>query len=139
MITDGKYAGSKGFILSTLPRSDEIHFDQILVVGVRKYPQLYVKTSYFEDVTKETFMKIFLKNLNVKHVRPTRYFFDIYKNPRTKVSQKIQDYVSLVINPSSEKKKIKKEKKIFVLFLKRVLIDQYFTNKAHWFFNKLKF
>jgi large subunit ribosomal protein L27e len=139
LIIRGRFSGSKALVISKDVKIQSKKFDNLLLVGIKKYPLNISKKMSIYKISKRCSMKIFIKVINAKHVYPTRYVVDIEKDLGKSIDEKIRDFHDI------KKKKIlnfrlnKNECNNFSAFLRNILLDKFYSGKYSWFFKKLKF
>mmetsp|Transcript_37416 Transcript_37416/g.95613 ORF Transcript_37416/g.95613 Transcript_37416/m.95613 type:complete len:151 (-) Transcript_37416:760-1212(-) len=139
LILRGRFAGSKAIILTKSSNFDKNAVQTFILAGLQKYPQMITRKMSLKKVSKKSRMKIFIKKVNINHVFPTRFFIDLNKTTDKLVNEKIEDYKDFIEKKIENKELLSKEKKIFSSFLKNIFLDQFFSGKQKWFFEKLKF
>mmetsp|Transcript_11727 Transcript_11727/g.10480 ORF Transcript_11727/g.10480 Transcript_11727/m.10480 type:complete len:138 (+) Transcript_11727:110-523(+) len=126
IVTQGRFAGSKGVILETKEPSKKHKFHHCVVAGISKAPRRVNKKMNKTQIREKSRMNTFVKVINQIHVMPTRYKLDI----------KMGDIPVKSLNPKDGKRKKLRQD------VRRKFRRMYFKNSkpsVRWFFKKLYF
>merc|ERR1719222_264829 len=73
VVTNGRFAGQKAFILSSTESSTKNCFDTVTVCGISKPPKKVTRGMSQAKQAKKSRVQCFVKTLNVAHIMPTRF------------------------------------------------------------------
>ena len=125
VVLNGRYAGKKAVIVRAFDNSKGRNYGHCLLAGVDQAPRKVTKSMTKREILRRTTIRPFIKVINVNHLMPTRYSFDI-ENMSQIMSGKNAEVGTRM--GGDAKKQIK------TIFEKR-----YRSGKNLWFFSKLRF
>ncbi|CAD8055279.1 unnamed protein product [Paramecium sonneborni] len=137
----GRYAGKKAILIKANEETTkDCKFPNGLVVGIQRYPRKVTKRMGQKQIRKRTTLKVFIKQLNLNHIMPTRYRLE------ESTLKEVRDRIERV--KESELKNVEKRKELRKN-LRKYLAEKYRTLPAgsladkkaqsRFLFSKLRF
>merc|ERR1712002_1168960 len=126
IVLSGRHAGKKAIVLKSNDEGTaDRPYEHALIAGIERYPRPVTRKMSAKKIERRCRIKPFCKNINLKHLMPTRYSVADLPFDRT------------LVNKESSKDTIKKNRAR--LHVKSIFESRYKTGKNRWFFEKLKF
>jgi large subunit ribosomal protein L27e len=69
----GRYAGKKAIVVAAKDATKKRPYAHALIAGLVKSPRAVSKSMSKSKITHKSSIKVFVKNINVAHIMPTRY------------------------------------------------------------------
>ena len=128
VLTQGRRAGHKAVIVQAHETGvDKRKYGHAVIAGVDKYPRKVTKSMGKKKVERRSRMKAFVKVVNLAHLMPTRYSFDL--------SHEKND-IRKIVTPKNLAPAARKNTRAR---LTKTFQDRYNSGKNPWFFRKLRF
>ncbi|KII74624.1 60S ribosomal protein L27 [Thelohanellus kitauei] len=125
LVLNGRYAGRKAVITkASMSGTSSRPFPHVVVAGIDRYPRKITKSMNKAKVAKRSRIKPFIKVLNLNHVFPTRFTFDL--------KMKREDTSEEVLRTHKRRATVRRH-------LKEILEKKFATGENKFFFTKLRF
>merc|ERR1712126_240433 len=126
IVLQGRFAGRKAIVLKPHDEgTPERPFEHALVAGIASYPRPVTRRMSATTIARRCRVKPFFRNLNMKHMMPTRYSVaDLPLDKALFTKEASRDPV--------KRKRVRNH-------IRTVFESRYTSGKNRWFFEKLRF
>merc|ERR1712168_976184 len=121
IVLSGRFAGKKAIVLKSNDEGTQDRpYEHALIAGIERYPRPVTRKMSAKKIERRCRIKPFFKNINLKHLMPTRYSVADLPFDRT------------LVNKEASKDTVKKNRAR--VHVKNIFEQRYQSGKNRWFF-----